>query len=71
MPRINAKEKALREKHYGKGYAKKHAGSYPDAIANGTAVEFKSAKIHNASLRILEGARKSDICSIQIHVANK
>lgn len=63
LPRIDAKETALRTRYYGKGF---HSSKCPDAMADGKSVEFKVAGLRNKSRRINEASDKSEVVVLDL-----
>lgn len=66
LPQINAKEKALRERYFGKEYNQMYPLSNPDAIIDTDIVEFKTSSRGNFMLRAREAAQKSNIAIISL-----
>lgn len=69
LPQIHKAEKTLRTRYLGAKYVAEHPTSNPDAMVGGVMLEFKSAGLKNASLRIKEGAKKADRVLLKLNDA--
>lgn len=63
LPRIHARETALRERYYGKGF---HPTKCPDARIGNVLVEFKEANERNIGHAIADAAKKSSIAVLKL-----
>jgi hypothetical protein len=66
LPQIHPAELTLRERYFGKEYAKLYPTRNPDAIINGYIIEFKESNRRYFSKRILEASRQSNIAFIKL-----
>lgn len=64
LPQIHRSEVELRNRYFGKAYAKKHPNANPDATIDGVHAEFKKADKNTFSLRLAQSAKKSSIAVI-------
>jgi SPP1 gp7 family putative phage head morphogenesis protein len=60
LPKIHAKETILRERYFGKQYAKLYPATNPDAFVDGSLVEFKTSNIKQITHNIGKAAKQSD-----------
>jgi hypothetical protein len=65
LPQIGFQEKVQRERYFGANYAKNHYAKNPDAVIDGTIVEFKSSRKTSLSKNIGKAAKQSDVVIIK------
>ncbi|MDR2383297.1 MAG: hypothetical protein LBD76_05365 [Prevotellaceae bacterium] len=65
LPQINATDTFLRERYFGKLYAKTHYAKNPDAIINGEIWEFKNIGSKYMSRQTKEAAAQADIIFVK------
>lgn len=66
LPQIGWEEKALRARYFGIDYAKTHYAVMPDAMIDGSIVEFKGVNVNKFTTRIGKAAKQSDIAFIRL-----
>lgn len=64
LPRIHAREKALRERYYGVGF---HPTKCPDARIGNVLVEFKEVSARNIGHAISDAAQKSSVAVLKVN----
>ncbi|MDR2358236.1 MAG: hypothetical protein LBD87_00350 [Prevotellaceae bacterium] len=61
LPKIHAKETTLRERYFSKEYVKLHPTSNPDAVIDGTIIEFKKTNKNKFISQVGIAAKQSDV----------
>lgn len=65
LPRIHARQQVLRTKLFGKAYSENYKTSNPDAIWQGTAIEFKASLLQNIVSNVNKAAKQANVIVIK------